>query len=337
MWESCYAKEKVDYRLFFLRMLKKWWMLPVFVLAGSVVIGGLYTFFKLVVGPGRLYRDTTLYYCDFAMDEEKEYEWFNHYTWEALATADPLVDVIYDELGGSLSKEEIRSYVSATIESDVRVLYTYTDTYDKELSVNVDEAVQKAVIKFGENQKEFNSISPIKSDDVNTLTDISRIKVLNAFILGGLIGLLASILVWSLFFANDSSVYVPKTMEERYGIPSLTALSMKEFEASAKAILAGKRKVSLIALKEEAGCLKPVTEKLAAMGYEVVLDSADEFFEGKAYDNGDTAVVVAQKAAAHNGRRVERILEQAKRTGIKVTATVLTGEDTAFINHFYKY
>lgn len=337
MWETSYAKEPVDFRLLFLRLLKKIWLIPISFIAGAVVIGGLYWFFKLVIGDGRLYRDTTVYYCDFAEDSSgTEYQWFNHYTWETFATTDPITDEIVAAMGNTITKEEVLKYVSATIESDTRVLYTYTDTHDKNLSVTLDEAVQKAFIKFGEDHKEFNSISVIKSDDYDSLKDISHIKVNNAVILGGIIGLFAAVILGLFKEMTDTAVYIPRTLEERFKIPTLTVQSMDEFEGAANHLLDKEKKITIVTLETEENFATATVDKLASFGFDTEAIGSDSIIKDGASLNLDKQYVIAVKAATQNGKQLSRVLEQAGRLGLNVAATVLTGADLELIDKYYR-
>ncbi len=40
MWETKYAREPIDYRLFFLMLLKKIWVFPLAAIIGALFVGG---------------------------------------------------------------------------------------------------------------------------------------------------------------------------------------------------------------------------------------------------------------------------------------------------------
>ena len=83
MWETEYAREPINYRLFFLKMLKKIWMLPLSALAGGLIIGGIYYVVNMVIGDGYIYRARTIYHIEYAQDGDGvEKEYYNYFTFK---------------------------------------------------------------------------------------------------------------------------------------------------------------------------------------------------------------------------------------------------------------
>ena len=329
MWECDYAREPVDYRLLSLRLLKKVWILPLAVLIGAVLFGAGHYISKVCFGDGRTYQTDSLFYIDFAEDSAgNEYEYHNRYTWGEIITTDFFADRVYDELGGALSKEEIRKSSFATVESDVRYLTVRGTNNDKELSLKIERALEKAIVEFGEEKKEFNSITLTKHDDI--AKDATNIRLVTAIILGTVVGLFVA-LIWCVAAAvTDTSVYIPSTLEKRYKVPVIGAPSMAEYESNARIMLKDAERVLLVPgddktdisnvelYKEHVKCQNPIavpseTEKLKDAG----------------------CVVVALQAGAHNGKRLERTLEELGRINASVKAFVLIGEDTKLINRYY--
>ena len=134
MWECNYSKEPVNYRLLWLKLLKKIWMIPASMVAGAIVVFGIYFLYKTVI-TGRTYQVENIYYIDFAEDSGgTQYTWVNQYTWSELADMDVFINGIYEDLGGSVSKEDLQKYSDCTVEADGRYLYMRITTHDPELS-----------------------------------------------------------------------------------------------------------------------------------------------------------------------------------------------------------
>ncbi|MBR6308137.1 MAG: hypothetical protein IKR39_05965 [Lachnospiraceae bacterium] len=330
MWECDYAREPLDYRLLCLRLIKKIWILPVAALIGMVVIGGSYHMSKLCFGHTRTYQTDSLLYIDFVDTSlGADYDFYNRYTWNEVVTTDFFVDYAYEELGGRVSKDEIRQSAYATVESDVRYLMIRGINKDPQLSYDIERALEKATVAFADTKKEFKSITLVKHDDA--AYDASNIRLKTAAVLGACVGLFAALVWWLVSSAADTSIYLPSTLEKRFKIKAIGAPSMSEYEENAKILLGGFNKVFLVPAddktdvsgvnlyREHINCLNPVAEPSEC---EKLKDAE--------------CVVLAVKAGAHNGKRVERTLEEVLRVGAKVRAFVLVDEDVRLIKWYYR-
>ncbi len=329
MWECSYSREPFDYRLTFLRLLSKIWILPVGALIGFILFGGIYYLDKMVFGTGRMYKAETKYYIDFAEDKSGvEYMYINEYTWAELADTDFFVDYVYDELGQTVTKDDLRATLYATVASDPRYLYTNSTTKDPELSFKIEKAFSDRMIQFGEAQKEFDSIEIVQLPF--EAKDVSKIRITTANILGASMGLFLAIVLWLAGALVDTSIYIPATLEKRYHKPVLGAASMPEFKANCELML---KNIDDLALVPGDG--------------ETDISGVQLFTDYTAYANpiedasvisklqGKTAVVIV-KAGAHNGKRLERTLEELGRIGTTVVAFALIGENTKLINRYYR-
>lgn len=328
MWECKYSKEAVDYRLFFLRLLKKIWLLPLSALLGCIVIGGIYYMSKFVWGEGRTYQTEVMYYIDFSEDSMgSQYEYINQYTWGELISTDFFMDFCYDTLSHRFSKEEILASSYAGIESDVRYLYTRNTAHTQADAKALSEALEKAVIAFGESQKEFVSITPVRHID----KDVSNIRLMTACVLGACIGLFVCIVSWLIATLLDTSVYLPATLERRYKRHALGAPSMPEFLPNCKLLLGDKQGIWVVPSDEETSIegLDLSVNYLPCDNPWVKPETA-----GMLKDAG--CVIVAVKAGAHNGKRLERTLEELGRLGAIVFGFVLLNEDEKLIKRYYK-
>lgn len=328
MWECKYARETVDYRLTFLRLLKKIWLLPLSAVLGALLIGGIYYMSKLCFGNGRTYQTETMFYIDYSANvSEDENYYFNKQTWGDIITTDFFITREMEETNNAFTKDEILSFTYAGVESDVRYLYTRCTTGSPEKSELLDSALEKAVLEFGENHKEINSITVEKK---NT-KDVSNIRLLTAVILGACVGLFVCIVIWFVSTVTDTSVYLPSTLERRYKRRALGAPSMPEFAVNCKLLLSEKPGVWVVPGDDETSiegldlsvnylpCDNPIAKPETA---------------GLLKDAG--CVIVAVRAGAHNGKRLERTLEELSRLGAIVSAFVLVNEDKKLIERYYR-
>ena len=321
MWETEYAREPINYRLFFLKMLKKIWMLPLSALAGGLIIGGIYYVVNMVIGDGYIYRARTIYHIEYAQDGDGvEKEYYNYFTWEELANTEYFVDGMYNAFGGQLSKEDIINNTNARVESDYRYLYTKSDSTDKAQALKMEEEMQKLVLAFPNQRTEIESIEIVDPASELSIEDVSLIFIGRAVLVGAIIGLLVFLVFRVCYECVDTSIYLPSTLEKRYHIPSLGAPCMKEYEENCKTIL-GEKKVTRISVDDVDFDGK--SENKISIGKMESLKDAE-------------AVVITVKAAAHNGKKLERLLEQLARLNISVTAFDVADADEWLIKTYYK-
>ncbi|MCQ2538819.1 MAG: hypothetical protein MJ114_00065 [Acetatifactor sp.] len=332
MWECAYAGEPADYRLIGLRLYRKIWVLILAALAGVLLVGGGYSFSKLVLGGGRTYQAESVCYIDYAEDGSgSPYEYYNYYTWNELVHTDYFVDNMAQKL--SMSREEIIASTAATIDSDVRYLYLRCTTHDPALSLKLAAALEEVTVGFAQEQKEIAAMQIVK--EAREAKDNTNFRLKNACILGGCIGFFAGLCGLFAFLCVDTSLYLPSTLEKRYGLLALGAPSMKEFADNCAHALKDAQRIALVPGEQNMTIPEGLLKTKAEM--KVFGHVLDEAFTDAEYDklrNFDTVVLVV-KAGNHNGRRVERTLEQLKRQQITVSAAVLVDENEKLIRQYY--
>lgn len=341
MYECEYAREPVDYRLFFLRLLKKIWLIPLAAVLGAVVVGGIYYFVNMVVGDGHQYRAGTVYYVKYSTDESgAEADYYNYFTWNELITTDYFTDGMTSSMQGKITKEEVLANVTATVESDYRYLYTKSVSPDKAFSVEMEHKVAELMVAFANTKDEIESIEVVDVADIDDIEDISLIFINHAVILGAVIGLLAGILFFSFASCIDTSIYIPATLEKRYHLPVLGAPSMSEFTTNCGHFIGEKRAVLVrvdkgSADKEEAdneNLKKYFTGCTVDAIYSDITEKSDVMDKLKESE----CIILVVRAGADNGKRIERVVEQLARQDIKITAFALVDEDKWLIDKYYK-
>lgn len=337
MWECDYAREPINYRLFFLKLLKKIWILPLASIIGAIVIGGIYYFVNMVVGDGYQYRARTVYYVQYAKDTNGlELDYYNYFTWEELAKTEYFVDGIVAAMNGKIDKEYVLTNTTATIDSDYRYLYTRSVSGDKQQSIDMEHAFSDLIVGLPEMRSEIESIEVIDSADLSDIEDISLIFISHAVIVGAVVGLLVAIVGMIFYECVDTSVFIPATLEKRYHIPALGAPSMKELDENCYHIL-GEKETALIVvddLKTSAAenLVKVFPAECKISTYENPTVEPETVRDVRSKE----CVVLAVKAGAHNGKSVERVIEQLGRQDVKVNAFLLYNEDEWLINRYYR-
>lgn len=347
----------MDYRLLWLRFLRKLWILPVAVVLGAVLTGSIYYYSRTAARGGRTYQAETVYYIDFAEDPQgQEYDYYNYFTWGEVIHTDFFLNYVYEKLDGELSMEELEEFISATVDSDVRYLYVRCNTHSPELSVRLASILEEIVPQFAGIRKEIASIEVAKTG--NTAKDSSKIRLGNAIFLGAGLGLAASVLGVLAALILDTAVYLPSTVERRYHLICLGAPFMPEFRPNWERYLTGASRTALICVDEETGpeeladlwndpegAAARQEEKGSSAGGErdfenrpeqIVCRNPVEHPEELEKLRSCDKTILCLKAGRKNHETFVRLLEQLARQEIPVTAAVLLGADERLISNYYR-
>lgn len=334
MWECERSREPMDHRLLWLRFLRKVWIVPLAVLAGVVLVGSAYFYSRTGARGGRTYQAESMFYLDFAENAQgEEYGYYNYFTWNEVIHTDFFMDYAREKMGGELTGEEVASYVTATVESDVRYLYVRCNTHSPELSVRLAAAMEEIVPQFADFRKELQAIELVKAGD--SAKDSSKVRMGNAFFLGGCLGFGTSVLWLLIALTVDTAVYLPATVEKRYRIACLGAPFLPEYAPNWERFLKGAAKAAMVFVDED----RP-DEDFAVQGSagaEIVncgnpVEHPEELERIRECD----AVLLVLKAGCKNDKAFERLLEQLGRQDIKVTAAILASADKKLLSDYYR-
>lgn len=334
MWECERSREPVDYRLLWLRFLRKAWIVPLAVLAGIVLVGSAYFYSRTGARGGRTYQAESMFYLDFAENAQgEEYGYYNYFTWNEVIHTDFFMDYVREEMGGELTGEEIASYVTATVDSDVRYLYVRCNTHSPELSVRLAAIMEEIVPQFANLRKELQAIELAKAGD--SAKDSSKIRMGNAFFLGGCLGFGTSVLWLLIALTVDTAVYLPATVEKRYHIACLGAPFLPEYAPNWEHFLKGASKTAMVFVDED----RPDEEFVVqggAGGEIVTCGNPVEHPEELEGIRQCDAVLLVLKAGCKNDKAFERLLEQLGRQDVRVTAVVLARADKKLLSAYYR-
>lgn len=357
MWECECGGEPMDYRLLWLRFMRKLWILPVAVVLGAALVGSIYYYSRTAARGGRTYQAESVYYIDFAENSlGEEYDYYNYFTWGEVIHTDFFLNYVYEKMDGELSMEELEEAISATVDSDVRYLYVRCNTHSPELSVRLAAILEEIVPQFAGIREEIASIELVKAGD--TAKDSSKVRLGNALFLGAGLGLGISVFGILVALILDTAVYLPSTVERRYHVVCLGAPIMPEFRPNWEKYLAGASRTALVCVDEE-----------------VLLDEQEDFCgeqedsEVRQEENGGSAggerdpknrqeqivcrnpvehpeeleklrscdkTILCLKAGCKNHETFVRLLEQLARQEIPVTAAVLLSVDERLVTKYYR-
>ena len=337
MWECEYGREPLDYRLIWLRFLRKLWILPIAVLAGTVLVGAVYYYSRTAARGGRTYQAESIFYIDFAENSQgDEYDYYNYFTWGDVIHTDFFLDYVYEEMKGEYSHEELASYITATVVSDVRYLYVHCNTHFPELSVKLASAMETIVPQFSEIRDEIETIEVVKKGD--DAKDSSKIRLGNACFLGACLGLAAAVLCILTYLILDTGVYLPSTIEKRYHVVCLGAPFLPEFAPNWRLYLKDALKVALVRVDEGEPLEEPSIDGVSSMAKPeiIICENPVEHSEELEKIRNCDRTVLCLRAGCKNHEAFTRLLEQLSRQGIQVTAAILVSADEKLISTYYR-
>ena len=344
MWECNFAEERMDYKLFWLRFVKKIWFVLIAAIFGALLIGGPYYLVNITFGEGPFYKVVSQYYLDYAEDASgATYESINYFTWSEIVNTDEFVEILKEKVSGelSVSDEVLRNYTDATVESDVRYLYTTVTTETEDTTLKLARAMEEAILTFVKGKKEFNSAKVVTMPLTATKT-FPDVRPVRAVILGLVLGLFVGLVGVCVQLICDNSIFIPRMLEKRYQVKALGCVSFAESKNNIHYLAKGIKKMAVVGMGdlEQAGAIKAVDFlkghleddcDVCVMTESVISENFD-FDVLRKYDK----LVLLVKAGAKNGKMIERAVEQIGRQDLEIGGAFLFDEDKKLIKQYYR-
>lgn len=330
MWEWTYGSETIDYKLLWLRVRKKIWLIPAIMLLSALMVMGIHVGYRLWTNDGRLYQATSIFYVDFAENSAgEEYEYFNYYTWGEMIHCDAFIEALQEETGHAYEKSELVKRVTASIEADVRYVYVRCTTNSREESMLLAKAVEKAFPIFKELQKEIAEVS--LSEAASTVKDSTNIRGKNAFFLGAVLGIIVSVIGLLLYEAGKPSVTIPITLERRYHYPVFGAPFMKEFKSNCLHFLGDSSRTRGLVYVDVTENPIPIPGLETCTVIQNPFDSEESVDRLKEFDE----LVIAVAADRRNNKKLDRLIEQINRFRVPIKGMLLVGADEKLVKAYY--
>lgn len=343
MWELKFAKEPFDSKLFILCFLKKFWMVPVAMVIGMVLVGGGNYLTKVVFGGPAQYEITSSYYVDYYMDPQTGafHNYVNEATWETIISMDWFTDRIWehaleqgmDPQQYTVEKEDLAGFLSADLLTDVHIPYSKVVTESRELTEILNKAAQLTFMDFGEQQPE---ILGVRLLDETPLQEKDRDdRTFRACVLGAVLGGFVACVGICLWLLSEDSVLLPETFSYRYGVPMLGAICKGEKELSEQTLV--NLQYTFRNGKNVAVCsTKPQVEMPEGNWpkdfYEVKENGLEAFYDKLRQADG---VLLLVRAGARNGKEIEHCLHEMKIQDIKVQGALLVDADEKLFKAYY--
>lgn len=344
MNEEEMMREGMDLKWNLLLLGQRSWMLLAAALLGGLIFGGGYFARHVIWGPAREYAAVSRYYIEFMDDKGKDY--YNAYTWNDFMESDPILNVTMSLLPEGMDRDMVVNAVRANIEADVRVLTTTVTSNDPELSMRIARAVEKSVVKFGDDMKEIRSIRVIKPAEVNQV--VVNLYTVRAAVLGAVGMILLALFYLALERALDSSVYLPGDFEKRHRYPVFGMVMAR-----------GRQTGNLEELFENldyiCGEWKELLVMPAALAVREEMDGLCGILNGSGRAAGKLTpcvsclepgvsfedlrcgegIILAVKYGGRDGALMAKTLERLKKQNCNIVGAILYGVDAKMMKRYY--
>ena len=205
--------EGTDLKRVMLLFAGKLWLVLAAVIVGAGLGALVYTIYAGVKNAHPTYQKSTDYYIEF---NHKDYpdgmDYYNAYTWGQFIKDDKIVGYAIAAEDG-ITPQDIYDCVSSVMVSDYRVLTVQVKSKDKSKVEAISRAYESAMPSFANDVKEISSVSLWSSDELTIADEYTHTA--NATFLGGLIGLIAALFVWAVYYVMDDRIYT-ETDFKRY-------------------------------------------------------------------------------------------------------------------------
>lgn len=345
MGEWPYAKEPFDTKLFVLRFIKKIYWVFIAMVASALLIGGGYYLKKVVFGGPAEYDITTTYYVQYNNYDPvtgEMHNYTNNVTWQTWVTSDYFVDKAWsyaldaglqpDKYG--VDKADLKGYFTADLPSDLRIPTSTVTTPYEELTVILNDALQKVYQDFGQERVEMDSI--VITDETPLQPVDQDVRTFRAVVLGAVIGLVMSAFVLSLWIVWDDSVIIPESFTYRYAIPMAGFVGKGDKElnregfVNVKYLLGGSSEgVAVIAGKMPDDNIQAGIKEIGIKEMIPAMDLTEENFEKL---RRAEKVMLLVEAGAHNGKQIEHLLHNLRLQDCNVVGALLLQADSKLIN-----
>ena len=337
MWQSRFAKEPFDLKLFMLRCIDniKWIFLGA--LVGALCIGGMY-YLKNVTFGGRIpYQITHKLDVTYAKDPDTglEYSYYVAYTWNDWMKSDIF---LAESLKGntlSMEAEEFQQYYEMTLPSDVRNPYLVITHPDKDMAEQLSAVLLAGLKTFAEEQQEIEKISVIDTD--GPVLQVRDIRTFRAVVLGAVIGTFFALFTLAFQLILEESIYLPETFFYRYQIPAAGYVDQEgnysgEAKAGIEYLFANMEKIGLTAVEPELDLTKGLA--LFENDRALCLPSVLQVPQSVEYLREQEGNLLLVKAGNGNGKAIESVLYLCEVHDVKITAALLIDADRRLIGRY---
>lgn len=351
MREVYYGKEPFDLRLTVLRMLRRLHIIAIAAVLGTVLFGGGYYVKNVLLRSEHMYAAKSIYRVEYDMNEDTAVAviYINDMSWNTYIGTQNFIDAIQRRLEQfnrensvqiTVSDEELRSVITAVLESDLRVPFTIVTTESPEKSVRIALAVEAVMTEeFPGWIREVAGISVMDSGDTAEEV-IPDVRPVRAVVLSAVLSCFFAVIAVLLKETGDDSIWLPSSIWKRYGLKTVGTPESRELAENIACFFEGRQRIAVCAVQESvdsAEVLKKLSQKAGGLSGWFAVPSPVSHPEVCSRLREAEGILLAVRAGAHAGKQLEYVKEYLEQQDCRITAAVLTDADERLIREYYMF
>ncbi len=344
--KSLYAgSEPADERLLLLVFLKKIPKLALIILLGTLVLWGAYCLRYLVFGEETVFQATSRFQIHYEVPLTESDYYINDYSWNLYIHSDAVTDGVLDlleQMDLSITKEELIAQTQASMESDLTILTLITTSDNPATAGTIAMALEEVM------KEDFPQVNDgVRELELIDASKLSRkdpdVRPGRAFVLALILMTFFTVVIWLLAEISADSIYLPKTLRKRYGLPAIGTEESEVLAAHLEYLFRDKARIGIIpatedldpmAVKEELVRIlsgkAPAGDRMTALPAPLLCQEAAEAMRKM------DGILLAVPAGRHMGKPLERVLDFLEVQEIPVTAAVLWNADEKLVRTYYR-
>ena len=337
--DNAYMECKIDYKKIWILYWQRVWLVITLTVAVAALGAGFYNVVRALNSEGDIYRVSSDYYITFN-EGENGADYYNAYTWDTILRDDPVVDVVMENLPASVSKEEVKEAVTGEMLGDYRILTVHVTSKDPEFAQMVAKAYIKGMGQFADKISMLDTIELWSQEEVALVVEENLTA--NAALLGAVVGLFLGIIIWSIYYILDDSIYVEKDLTDRFAVPFLGMITSKESELCKQELITN----TSYLLKEEEYYLVFAEKENTVTDKEkkTLLEKVDNArIKGILSLQGEDLDILRTSSGAvlmipwgnKNGSVVEKTIAFLNKQDCKIAGAIVYDAEDAFLRKYY--
>ena len=335
--ENGYLQQHINWKKLWLLFWERIWLIVALTISCAAIAAGIYQVVRTIRSEGQFYRVSSDYYLHFNLEDYPDgIHNYNAYTWDTILRDDPLVNAALEVLPADYTKEEIIASVTGEMLGDYRILTVYSTHLVPERAEAIARAYTHSLETFPQKVNLFHSIEVWSQEECVPVVEKNLTP--NMMIIGAVLGLILALILCSIHYILDDSIYVETDFTSRFSIPFLGMLTR-----NSSALCKQELKDNLnYLLKEDKGFYLAFIDSVNETAVEEV-KSVYKGMEGIATLQGENLENIRRSNGAvlmipwgnKNGRVIEKTLAFLKKQDCIVAGVIIYDADEKFLKKYY--
>ncbi len=346
--ENGYMQQQINWKKIWLLYWERIWLIITLTASCAAIAAGIYQVVRALNSEGQFYRVSSDYYLHFNLEDYPDgVHNYNAYTWDTILRDDPFVDAALEVLPDDYTKEEIKASVTGEMLGDYRILTVYSTHLVPERAEAIARAYTHSLETFPDKVNLFHKIEIWSMEDCVPVVEKNLTP--NIAVIGAVIGFVLALILCSIHYILDDSIYVETDFTSRFNIPFLGMLTRsgsnlckQELEANLNYLLkeSGGYYLAFAAMGNSTD--KYTTEEKQKLLLDEIKTLCNSIEGSLSLQGDDLNALRASNGAIlmipwgnKNGRVIEKILSFLEKQDCKISGVIVYDADDKFLKKYY--